>query len=111
MSGTSVLGLPFSVQTHMRADPRHSHQSAAPKPAIDVFAEKYGAKYDQSGRLPNEGLVSAGRTSRRREVSNARRSLPDGLPFRWWGLNRRSTAIHAGKGQPRGYPSILEAAG
>ena len=55
----------LSVQINMKADLREIYGAptrAAAEAAIDVFADKYGAKY--GGRLPDEGSGSAARLLR-----------------------------------------------
>ena len=55
----------LSVQVNMKADLREIYGAptrAAAEAAIDVFADKYGAKY--GGRLPDEGSGSAARLLR-----------------------------------------------
>ena len=57
----------LSVQVNMKADLREIYGAptrAAAEAAIDVFADKYGAKHEEGGRLPDEGSGSAARLLR-----------------------------------------------
>ena len=57
----------LSVQVNMKADLREIYGAptrAAAEAAIDVFADKYGAKHREGGRLPDEGSGSAARLLR-----------------------------------------------
>jgi transposase-like protein len=56
---TNVLnGVVLPVQVNMRADLREIYGAstrAAAEAAIEVFADKYAAKYDNAGRMPDQG--------------------------------------------------------
>src|SRR3954470_23468237 len=56
---TNVLNkVPRAVQATMKADLREIHGAetrSAAEAAIDIFAEKYGAKYAKGSRVPEEG--------------------------------------------------------
>ena len=57
----------LSVQVNMKADLREIYGAptrAAAEVAIDVFADKYGAKYDKAVALPDEGPGSSARLLR-----------------------------------------------
>jgi putative transposase len=57
----------LSVQVNMKADLHEIYAAptrAAAEAAIDVFADKYAAKYREGGRWPDEGSRSAARLLR-----------------------------------------------
>ena len=72
----------LSVQVNMKADLREIYGAptrAAAEVAIDVFADKYGAKYDKAVALPDEGPRGSARLLRlpRRALGPSAHLKPD----------------------------------